>query len=198
MTVELSKSYDPKKYEADIYKRWEASGFFNPDKLPNAEKRTPYTIIMPPPNANGALHIGHALFVTIEDILIRYQRMRGKRTLWLPGTDHAGFETQVVYEKKLEKEDRSRFKMTREEFYKEVWDFVQSNKHLTETSLKRLGASCDWSRNTFTLDPRIVRIVYETFKKMYEDGLIYRGNRISNWCPKHQTTLSDLETKYEE
>ena len=190
---ELPKTYDQSK-EHDIYKLWEVSGYFNPDNL----KGDPFTIIMPPANANGALHVGHALFVTIQDTMIRYQRMKGRKTLWLPGTDHAGFETQVVFEKKLEKEGRSRFKMTREEFYKECWEFVQQNKHLSEEGLKRLGASCDWSRNIFTLDPRIIKIVYETFRQLYQDGLIYRGNRISNWCTKHQTGLSDLETKYEE
>ncbi|MCL4405085.1 MAG: valine--tRNA ligase [Patescibacteria group bacterium] len=198
MVDQLSPQYNPKDTEEEIYKLWEKSGFFNPDKLPQAKHRQPYTIIMPPPNANAPLHLGHALFVTIEDIIIRYQRMRGRRALWLPGTDHAGFETQVVFEKKLEKERRSRFQMQREEFYKEAWDFVQRNKHITEEGLRRLGASCDWSRNTFTLDPEVVKIVYATFKQMYEDGLVYRGNRIGNWCTKHQTALSDLETKYEE
>ncbi|MGE5392477.1 MAG: valine--tRNA ligase [Candidatus Saccharibacteria bacterium] len=189
----IPTAYDQSK-EKDIYKLWELSGYFNPDNL----EGEPYTIIMPPPNANAPLHVGHVLFLTVEDIIIRYQRMRGKKTLWLPGTDHAGFETQVVFEKKLEKEGRSRFKMQREEFYKEAWDFVQNNKHVTEEGIKRLGASCDWSRNIFTLDPRIVEIVYRTFKKMADDGLVYRGNRIANWCTKHQTALSDLETKYEE
>ena len=198
MKQELPPQYNPQETETRIYKLWEESGFFNPDNLPNAEKRKPYTVILPPPNANAPLHAGHALGRTIEDILIRYERMRGKRTLWLPGTDHAGFETQVVFEKKLEKEGRSRFKMERDEFYKEIWEFVQENKHISEDGLKRLGASVDWSRNIFTLDPRIVEIVYETFEQMYADGLIYRGDRISNWCTKHQTTLSDLETKYEE
>ncbi|MEJ0021607.1 MAG: valine--tRNA ligase [Candidatus Doudnabacteria bacterium] len=190
---EIPKTYDQSK-ESEIYKLWEESGFFNPDNL----EGEPFTIIMPPLNANASPHVGHALGMTLEDIMIRYQRMLGKKTLWLPGTDHAGFETQVVFEKKLEKEDRSRFQMTREEFYREVWDFVQTNKHITEEGIRRLGASADWSRNTFTLDPKIVKIVYETFKQMYDDGLIYRGNRICNWCPKHQTALSDLETKYEE
>ncbi|MEK7084592.1 MAG: class I tRNA ligase family protein, partial [Patescibacteria group bacterium] len=142
--------------------------------------------------------MGHALGYTIQDILIRFHRMNGKRTLWLPGSDHAGFETQVVFEKKLEKEGTSRFKMTREEFYQKTWDYVQENKHISETAIKRLGSSCDWSRNTFTLDPEIVKIVYQTFQKMYDDGLMYRGNIICNWCPKHQTGLADLETKYEE
>ncbi len=195
---ELEKAYDHSKVEEKIYKQWEESGYFNPDNLPNAESRKPYTIIMPPPNANAPLHVGHALGMTIEDILIRYNRMNGKRALWLPGTDHAGFETQVVFEKKLDKEGTSRFKMTREEFYKRTWDFVQENKHISEQGIKRLGASCDWSRNIFTLDPRIVEIVYDTFQKMYADDLIYRGNRICNWCVKHQTGLADLETKYEE
>jgi valyl-tRNA synthetase len=190
---DVAKTYDQSK-ESEIYKLWEESGFFNPDNL----EGEPFTIIMPPLNANAAPHVGHALGLTLEDIMIRYHRMQGKKTLWLPGTDHAGFETQVVFEKKLDKEGRSRFQMTREEFFQEVWDFVQHNKHITEEGIKRLGASTDWTRNTFTLDRKIVEIVYETFKQMYADGLVYRGNRISNWCPKHQTGLADLETKYEE
>ncbi len=194
---ELEKAYDHTKVEEKIYKQWMDSGFFNPDNLPG-ERSESYTIIMPPPNANAPLHVGHALGMTIEDILIRYKRMQGYKALWLPGTDHAGFETQVVFEKKLEKEDRSRFKMTREEFYKECWDFVQNNKHISEQGMKRLGASCDWSRNVFTLDPEIVKVVYKTFEQMHKDGLVYRDGRICNWCPKHQTGLADLETKYEE
>ncbi|MBX4205291.1 MAG: valine--tRNA ligase, partial [Candidatus Doudnabacteria bacterium] len=190
---DLPKFYDQSK-EPDIYKLWELSGYFNPDNL----EGKPYTIIMPPLNANAAPHVGHALGMTLQDIMIRFHRMKGFKTLWLPGTDHAGFETQVVFEKKLEKEGRSRFKMQRQEFYQETWDFVQENKSLTEQAIRRMGASCDWSRNIFTLDPRIVSIVYETFERMYRDELIYRGNRISNWCIKHQTGLSDLETKYEE
>jgi valyl-tRNA synthetase len=196
--IDMAPAYVAVDVEQRIYKQWEDSGYFNPDNLPCAEDAESYTIIMPPPNANAPMHLGHALFVTIEDILIRYNRMQGKRTLWLPGTDHAGFETQVVFEKKLEKENRSRFKMQRDEFYREIYDFVQSNKHVTEDGIRCLGASCDWSRNTFTLDPRIVTVVYDTFEKLYGDGLLYRGNRIGNWCSKHQTALSDLETKYED
>ncbi len=197
--TELEKTYNASAVENRIYQMWLDSGFFNPDNLINAgDKENSFTIIMPPPNANAPLHVGHALGLTIEDILVRYHRMQGKRALWLPGTDHAGFETQVVFEKKLEKEGRSRLQMNREEFYKEVWDFVQNNKHISEDGIKRLGASCDWSRNTFTLDPEIVKVVYATFQKMYEDGLVYRGDRICNWCPRHQTALADLETKYEE
>lgn len=188
------KPYDNKAVEGAIYKRWEDSGFFNPDNLPKQDGE-PYCIIMPPPNANGSLHVGHALFVTLQDLLIRYKRMRGFRALWLPGADHAGFETQLVYEKKLEKEGRSRFKMDRDEFYKETLAFTEANRKFMEGQLRRLGASCDWSREKFTLDPNIVQTVYGTFKKLHEDGLIYRGVRPVNWSTKYQTSLSDLETK---
>ena len=197
MDNDFPKAYNPAETEEKIYKLWEESGYFNPDNLPQQDGE-PYTIIMPPVNGNAPLHVGHSLFLTIEDILIRYHRMRGRKTLWLPGTDHAGFETQVVFEKKLEKEGNSRFKMAKEEFYKACWDFVQKNIFLSESGIRRMGASCDWSRNMFTLDPRIVEIVYETFEQMHKDGLVYRGNRIANWCPKHQTALSDLEVKDEE
>ncbi|MES2202917.1 MAG: valine--tRNA ligase [Patescibacteria group bacterium] len=188
------KPYDPKAVEGPIYKKWEESGYFNPDKLPG-NRTEPYTIIMPPPNANGSLHVGHALFVTIQDLLIRYKRMRGYKTLWLPGADHAGFETQLVYEKKLEKEDRSRFKMHAQEFYNGALEFTMANKTFMEGQLRQLGASCDWSREKFTLDPAIVSIVYATFKQLFDDGLVYRGVRPVNWSTKYQTSLSDLETK---
>lgn len=193
--------YDPSEHEAKIYTMWEESGFFNPDNLPateNGERSEPFTIVMPPPNANASLHAGHALFVTVEDIMIRFERMRGKKALWLPGSDHAGFETQVVYEKHLEKEGRSRFQMTREELYKEIWDFVQTNKSSMENQVRSLGASCDWSRELFTLDERVVKVVYDTFKKLEEDKLLYRGARTVNWCPKHQTSFSNLEVAHEE
>ncbi|MBI3638574.1 class I tRNA ligase family protein [Candidatus Wolfebacteria bacterium] len=198
------KPYNPKEVEEKIYKLWEKSGFFDPDNLPVSKIRNSklgirnFSIIMPPPNANGVPHLGHALFVTLEDIMIRYKRMRGFKTLWLPGADHAGFETQVVYEKKLEKEGRSRFKLSSEQLWQEIWDFVQTNKGATEEGLRRLGASCDWSRNKFTLDPDIVKKTQETFIQMYEDGLVYRGERLVNWCVKHQTGLSELEVKHEE
>ncbi|HUC01891.1 MAG TPA: valine--tRNA ligase [Candidatus Paceibacterota bacterium] len=193
----MESRYDHLEAEPRIYKKWEDSGLFDPDvcveKGVTAKDAEPFTIIMPPPNANGALHAGHAMFVTIEDIMTRYARMRGRKTLWLPGTDHAGFETQVVYERKLEKEGRSRFDMTREELYKEIWEFTQENKGNTEMGLRSLGASCDWSREKFTLDPEIVKTVYGTFKRLSDDGLLYRGKRIVSWCPKHQTSFSDLE-----
>lgn len=191
----FQKPYDPQATEGRIYEAWEQSGYFNPDNLPG-ERTEPFTIVMPPPNANGSLHAGHALFVTLEDIMTRFARMRGKRALWLPGADHAGFETQVVYEKQLEKEGRSRFQMTREELYAEILDFTMKNKSFMEGQIRALGASCDWSREKFTLDPEIVKVVYATFKKLDEDGLLYRAPRPVNWCPKHQTSLSNLETEY--
>jgi valyl-tRNA synthetase len=200
MPEKFLKPYNAADVEAAIYKKWEESGYFNPDNLPpfkGAERTEPFTIIMPPPNANGSLHAGHALFITLEDIMTRYARMRGKKALWLPGADHAGFETQVVYERQLEKEGRSRFDMSREELYKEIMAFTLSNKSFMEGQIRQLGASCDWSREMFTLDERVIKIVYDTFKKLDEDKLLYRGSRIVNWCPKHQTSLSNLETERE-
>ena len=193
----LLTPYNPTEVETPLYDMWEKSGYFNPDNLPKVdekERSETYTIIMPPPNANGSLHAGHALFVTVQDILIRYNRMQGKKTLWLPGADHAGFETQVVYEKVLEKQGRSRFDMSREDLYKEIMDFTLANKSFMEGQIRQLGASCDWSREMFTLDERIVKTIYSTFEKLDKDGLVSRGKRIVNWCPKHQTSLSNLET----
>lgn len=191
----LLQPYNAQEVEPGLYAAWEESGYFNPDNLPG-ERKEAFTIVMPPPNANGSLHAGHALFVTIQDILTRYHRMNGKNALWLPGSDHAGFETQVVYEKKLEKEGRSRFDMKREDLYKEILDFTLSNKTFMEGQLRQLGASCDWSRSLFTLDERVIKTVYNTFSKLDQDGLLYRGKRIVNWCPKHQTSLSNLETTH--
>src|SRR3989339_1504710 len=195
--MELSPQYNAKEVEDKIYQLWEKSVFFNPDKLPSRHKK-PFTIIMPPPNANGSLHIGHALFVTLEDIMIRYQRMKGRKSLWLPGADHAGFETQVVYNKKLEKEGRNRFKIPPAQLYQEILEFTLANKKIMEGQVRRLGASCDWSREKFTLDEDIIKIVYQTFEKLKNDGLVYQGQRIVNWCVKHQTSLSDVEIKYKE
>jgi len=194
--MELPKHFEHKTREPELYKQWEEAGYFNPDRLPTTDDRprtAPFTIIMPPPNANGSLHIGHALFVTTQDIMIRYKRMAGFKTLWLPGADHAGFETQVVYTKKLEKEGRRFWELPREKLYSEIKEFTLANKAFMEGQLKALGASADWSREKFTLDEDIKKVVYETFKMLYDDGLIYRGNRIINWCSKHQTSLSDLE-----
>jgi len=196
----LNKPYDPVATEGRTYQLWEESGFFNPDNLPtqaglSGRFTEPFTIIMPPPNANGRLHAGHGLTITLEDIMVRYQRMQGKKALWVPGADHAGFETQVVYEKKLEKEGRSRFKMDRQELYNEIMTFTLESKQHMENDVKALGASCDWSRERFTLDPSVVSEVQETFRKLYRDNLVYRGYRTVNWCTKHQTSLSDVETE---
>ncbi len=192
---QLTKPFNAEAVEKELYEMWEKSGYFNPDNLPGERKET-YTIIMPPPNANGSLHAGHGLFVTIQDILIRFNRMNGKRALWLPGADHAGFETQSVYEKKLEKEGRSRFGMDRDVLYKEILDFTLFNKSFMEGQIRQLGASCDWSREMFTLDENIIKTVNQTFKKLEDDKLLYRGKRIVNWCTKHQTSLSNLETEH--
>ena len=193
---EFLKPYSHTEQEEKIYTQWETGGYFNPDNLPGATE--PYTIIMPPPNANGSLHAGHALFVTLEDVMIRYARMRGKRALWLPGADHAGFETQIVYEKKLEKEGRSRFDLSHKELYEEILQFTQENKQHMQNQLRTLGASCDWSRDTFTLDEKVREQVYATFKQLDKDDLLYRNLRTVHWCPKHRTGFSELELLYEE
>ncbi len=197
MHDKFTKPYDSKATEEGIYARWMESGFFDPDKLPKRHKK-PFTIVMPPPNANGHLHAGHSLFITLEDIMTRYKRLRGYRALWVPGADHAGFETQIVYEKKLEKEGRSRFQMEPKQLYDEIYAFTIENKAHMESEVRRMGASCDWSREKFTLDPEVVKEVQRTFEKMYRDKLVFRGKRIINWCPKHQTTLSDVETTAKE
>ncbi|MBU4369394.1 valine--tRNA ligase [Patescibacteria group bacterium] len=190
----METTYKPRNIESKIYKMWEKGGYFTP---PINYSKKPFVIIMPPPNANGILHIGHAVFVTIEDIMIRYHRMKGEPTLWLPGADHAGIMTQVVYEKELAKQGKTRFDLGRKEFYKQTYEFTMKNREIMENQLRRLGASCDWSGKKFTLESKISKAVYYTFKKMYNDGLIYRGERIINWCPRCKTALSDLEVKYE-
>ncbi len=188
----MPKSYEPGQYEDGMYKLWEQSGAFQP-----SGKGESYTIVMPPPNANANLHIGYALTAALEDIPTRYQRMQGKSTLLLPGADHAGFETQAVYEKHLAKEGKSRFDFSREELYSQLYDFVAGNRQNFETQFRRLGISCDWSRFTFTLDDRIVSQAYKTFKKMWDDGLIYRGERLVNYCTHHRTGFADVEVVYE-
>jgi valyl-tRNA synthetase len=197
MDERLLKPYNPKETEDRIYKLWEESGFFNPDKNTDPSAKS-FTIIMPPVNANGSLHAGHGLVMTIEDIIVRYKRMQSFRTLWLPGLDHAGFETQVVYEKKLEKEGRTRFDIEPKKLYEEILDFTLTNSQNIKSQIRKMGASCDWSREKFTLDEKVIETVYQTFKKLSDDGLVYRGNRIVSWCSKHQTSFSDLEILDEE
>jgi valyl-tRNA synthetase len=191
----LLQPYNPATTETPIYEIWEKSGFFNPDNLPERHQ-TPWTTIMPPPNANGRLHAGHALDSTLKDIAARYQRMQGKKVLMVPGSDHAGFETQGVYEKELQKQGRSRFGMSNADLYKEIYDFVMDKKQFMEADWRKLGVSCDWSRNLFTLDPSVVSRTQDTFIKMFNDGMVYRGSRIVHWNPKFKTSLSDIETEF--
>ena len=186
----MEKVYDHKLVEDKIYESWEEKGYFKPEnRFGNTGN---FSIILPPPNANAPLHFGHAMYV-IEDILVRYNRMKGARTLWLPGADHAGFETQFVFEKKLQAEGKSRFDYDRETLYKMIWEFVQGNRPVMENQLKRLGFSLDWSKKKFTLDEDIVKIVYGTFKKLHEDKLLYRAKRLVNYCTFDGTSFSDLE-----
>lgn len=191
----MDKVFKPNEVEKRIYEMWEKAGYFRPEINPLGK---PYTIILPPPNANADLHLGNALYV-IEDILIRYHRMRGDAALWVPGIDHAGILSQVVFERKLKKEqNKTRFDLGREEFFKQVYGFCLNNKSVIEGQLRAMGFSLDWEREKFTLDPEISKIVYTTFVKLYNDGLIYRGNRMVNWCTHCYTTLSDLETEERE
>lgn len=188
----MEKVYDHKQAEGKWYSFWEEKGFFKPNGNENY-----FSIILPPPNANGRLHIGHAMYV-IEDIMIRYHRMLGDSTLWLPGADHAGILTQVVYERELEKKGKTRHDLGREEFFKQTYEFSQKNKKEMYEQLRAMGFSLDWSREKFTLDPEISKAVYKTFKMLYDDGLVYRGTRMINWCPRCATVLSDLEVIHKE
>lgn len=193
--MRLPKTYDPKQYEESVYALWEKSRAFEPKD--RGEDNT-YSIVIPPPNANGDLHLGHGLTLALEDIAIRYHRMLGDKTLFLPGADHAGFETQVVYEKKLAKEGKSRFDFSREELYARIWDFVAKNKDNYESQFRRIGASLDWGRYVFTLDEKITRRAYDTFKKMWDEGLVYRDERLVNYCTFHGTGFADIEVSYKE
>lgn len=188
----MDKTYQHQDVEEIIYKNWESRGYFAP-KIDSSKK--PFSIILPPPNANAPLHFGHAMYV-IEDILIRYHRMKGDSALWVPGADHAGFETQYVFEKELKKEGKSRLDFERKVLYDLIWNYVQLNRKKMENQLRKLGFSLDWSRNKFTLDPDVVKIVYKTFKKLYDDGLIYRGDRLVNYCTHCGTSFSDLEVNH--
>jgi valyl-tRNA synthetase len=193
--MNLPKTYEPGEYEPTIYGLWEQSGAFIPK---NRGSKTNFSIVIPPPNANGNLHIGHGLTLALEDTAVRYHRMKGEASLLLPGADHAGFETQVVYEKELLKQGKSRFDLSREELYQQIWEFVAQNKDNYESQFRRLGASVDWSRYTYTLDKKIVKRAYETFKKLWDDGLIYRGERLVNYCTHHRTAFADIEVTYKE
>jgi len=191
--TELDKAYNSKDTEQDIYSLWEKSGAFTPKIDPKAK---PFTIMMPPPNVTGKLHIGHALFITLEDILTRYHRMKGEPTLWLPGTDHAGIATQAVVEKQLRKEGKTKKDIGREEFVKRVWEWKNEFGGEITHQLRAMGASCDWSRERFTLDEGMSEAVKEAFVDLYKKGLIYQGLRTVNWCPRCHTAIADDEVEY--
>ena len=189
----LPKAYDPSSVEERLYQWWESSGFFHAEPDPGKQ---PFTIIMPPPNVTGELHLGHASRTAVEDALTRYHRMRGDAALWLPGTDHAGIATQMVVERALAAEGLNRHDLGREAFVERVWDWVHRYGNIIDNQLRRIGASCDWTRKTFTLDPGPSKAVRTTFKRLYDKGLIYRGERMINWCVSCRTALSDLEVDH--
>jgi len=203
---EIPKAYNPKKVEDKIYAAWEESGFFNPDNLPEENikkdksgKEKTYAIVLPPPNITAKLHLGHSMMLAIEDLLIRYHRMKGYRTLWIPGTDHAAIATQNVVEKKLLKEEGlTRHDLGREKFLKKVWEYLEETQAVILSQTRKMGASLDWSREAFTLDEQREKAVKKMFVDMYEAGVIYRGERIVNWCPRCQSTLADDEVEYKE
>lgn len=202
MNEDFLKPYSFKENEDKIYKDWEESGFFAPEAHqpmagnPNSDKT--FSIVIPPPNVTGSLHMGHALNATIQDILTRYKRMKGFKTLWVPGTDHAGIATQNVVEKQLKKEGISRHDLGREKFLEKIWEWKEKYGGIILGQLKKIGASCDWSRTRFTMDEGYAKAVSEAFVHYYKKGWIYQGDRVVNWCTKDATSLSDLELEYEE
>lgn len=197
-TSEIPKAYEAKSVEDSIYKTWEESGFFNPDNLPGKREK-PFTISLPPPNATGKLHIGHAVMLSIQDIVIRFQRMQGKKALWIPGTDHGGIATNAKVESIIkEKENKTRHDLGREEFLKRVDGYIAESQSTIKNQIRKMGSSCDWSRERYTLDEGLTKAVQHAFVEMYEDGLIYRGDRIVNWCPHCASTLADDEVEYRE
>ena len=196
MTHELPKTYSPAEFEDRIYANWCEKGYFTPDPTDN---RPAFSMVIPPPNVTGQLHMGHALDETLQDILVRYKRMQGFNTLWVPGTDHAGIATQIKVEEHLRKtEGITRYDLGREKFLERVWDWKHQYGNRIISQLKKLGSSCDWSRERFTMDEGCSRAVREVFVNLYEKGLIYRGHRIINWCPHCLTALSDAEVEYKD
>ncbi len=202
MPYELPKTYDFKSAEARIYAMWEVGGYFKPWNDPNKPgfnpNIRPFVISIPPPNVTGELHLGHAMFVSMEDLMIRYHRMKGYPTLWVPGTDHAGIATQLMVERALAAEGLTREQLGREKFLERVWQWKEKYGNIITQQIRRLGASCDWDRERFTLDPGLSRAVREAFVRLYEKGLIYRGPRLINWSPGLRTAVSDLEVEYSE
>ncbi len=193
MRKELPKTYDPKQVEDQIYQMWTEKGFFHTERDP---EKKPFTIVMPPPNVTGQLHMGHAMDAALQDILIRFKRMQGYAALWLPGVDHAGIATQIKVEEELRKEGLTRYDLGREKFLERVWDWKRQYGDRIVSQQKKLGSSCDWDRARFTMDEGCSRAVREVFVSLYEKGLIYKGSRIINWCPHCRTALSDAEVEY--
>ncbi|HEV2009053.1 MAG TPA: class I tRNA ligase family protein, partial [Burkholderiales bacterium] len=193
--MELAKSFEPQAIESRWYPRWEEAGYFNAGYGPG---KPPYSIMLPPPNITGTLHMGHAFNQTIMDALIRYHRMRGYNTLWQPGTDHAGIATEMVVTRQLEMQGNSRHALGRERFIDKVWEWKAQSGSTILQQMRRLGASCDWSRERFTMDETLAKLVTHTFVTLYRDGLIYRGLRLSNWDPVLKTVISDLEVQEKE
>ena len=187
--------YEPKEFEEKLYETWEKKGYFKPSK---EEGKKPFTIMMPPPNVTGKLHMGHALDDTIQDILIRFKRMQGYKTLWLPGTDHASISTEMKVVEKLKKQGIKKEELGREEFIKEAWAWTKEYGGTIQQQQRKLGCSCDWERNRFTLDDGMSNAVLEQFIKLYEKGLIYKGKRMVNWCTSCNTSISDAEVEYKE
>jgi len=198
--IQLSKAYDFAATEGRVYKSWDERGYFSPSNDPNKPgfdpTRKPFVISIPPPNVTGELHLGHAMFVSMEDLMIRYHRMKGEPTLWVPGTDHAGIATHLQIEKALEKEELHREDIGREEFLKRIWIWKEKYGGIITSQIRRLGASCDWSRERFTMDAGLSKAVREAFVRLFEKGLIYRGPRLINWSPYLRTAVSDLEVEY--
>ncbi|MBA3276454.1 MAG: valine--tRNA ligase [Chloroflexia bacterium] len=195
--TELAKTYDPVAIEHGLYDWWDSQGYFAPAESTDGDQK-PFVTIMPPPNVTGVLHVGHALFVALQDIMTRWHRMRGKPALWLPGADHAGIAGQLAVEKVIAQEGLTRHDLGREEFIRRVWAYMDEYRPRIREQMKLLGASCDWSRFAFTMDPRPARAVRHAFKHLYDKGLIYRGERLISWCPRCRTALSDLEVKHED
>src|SRR5687767_8384656 len=195
MREELPTRYEPANFEQRIYSFWEREGFFTP--CVDREKPK-FSIVIPPPNVTGRLHIGHALVNTLQDIIVRWKRMCGFNTLWVPGTDHAGIATQMVVERELAKQGISRFELGREKFVEKIWEWKESHSTQIKDQLTRLGVSADWTRERFTLDEGLSRAVRHVFVRLYEDGLIYRERAMVNWCPSCRTAISDIEVEYRE
>ena len=192
----MDKAYEPKQFEEPLYDWWESQGYFKPEHA--GEDAEPFVIAMPPPNVTGALHMGHALTASVEDLMLRYHRMQGRAALWIPGTDHAGIATQLQVERALRAEGTSREEIGRQRFLDRTWAWREEYGGVITTQHRRLGISCDWSRERFTMDAGLSKAVREAFVRLYEKGLIYRGEYLINWSPGLQTAVSDLEVEYSE